>query len=239
MTVLILFLAAVAAICGCWLARQRLASMPWLETGSLGVRPGTEASPWPAAKLGLGFFLAVVGCLFALLSSAYLMRVDGDARRLVQGVKLVPSALLWVNTAVLAIGSVALHHAAVAAGRGQRDVVLGHLATGGVAALAFVAGQGLAWRMLMLAGQTLALSPASAFFYLLTGVHGLHVLGGLAALAKNLVRAARGTALQRLRLSVELCAIYWHFLLLVWTVVFGLLMGGADALTDLCQALVR
>jgi cytochrome c oxidase subunit 3 len=236
---MILFLAAMAAIGGWWLSRQRLTSMPWLEVGALGVPPGTEASPWPAATLGLGFFLAVAGCLFALLSSAYLMRVDGDARRLMQGVRLLPTALLWVNTAVLAAGSVALHRSAVAARRGQRDVMLGHLATGGVAALAFVAGQGLAWRMLMQAGQFLALSPANAFFYLLTGVHGLHVLGGLAALAKNLVRAARGAALQRLRPGVELCAIYWHFLLLVWAVVFGLLMGGADALTDLCQALVR
>jgi cytochrome c oxidase subunit 3 len=48
----------------------------------------------------------------------------------------------------------------------------------------------------------------------------------------------RAAPLQALRLSVQLCALYWHFLLLVWVAVLALLMGAADALTNLCRALV-
>jgi cytochrome c oxidase subunit III len=236
--IVLVFLAVVAVIGGWWLSKQRLASMPWLETGASGQFPGTEAPQLPAAKLGLGLFLAVAGCLFALLTSAYVMRAEEDAQHLVEGVRLLPPALLWVNTAVLAASSVALHWASAAARRGQRDLMLGNLLAAGVGALAFVAGQVLAWRLLIEAGQSLSSSPANSFFYLLTGIHGLHVLGGLAALGKTSVRALRGAALPRLLLGVQLCAIYWHFLLLVWVIVFALLMGGADAFADICRALV-
>ena len=66
---------------------------------------------------------------------------------------------------------------------------------------------------------------ATGFFYLLTAVHGLHVLGGLVAWGRSTRRAWKGRDLERLRLSVELCAIYWHFLLGVWIVLFVLLVS--------------
>ena len=91
-------------------------------------------------------------------------------------------------------------------------------------ALAFLAGQLLAWRQLDAAGYFLASNPANSFFYLLTAVHGLHVLGGLVALARAAGKVWRGEDADRVRLSVELCAIYWHFLLFVWLVLFALLL---------------
>ncbi|MFX5494500.1 cytochrome c oxidase subunit 3, partial [Acinetobacter baumannii] len=77
-------------------------------------------------------------------------------------------------------------------------------------------GQLLAWRQLSAAGYWLAANPANTFFYLLTALHGLHVAGGLAALGRVTVRAWRGSDAGRLALSVELCATYWHFLLVIW-----------------------
>ena len=129
------------------------------------------------AKIGLGVFLAVAGSLFALFSSAYLMRMHmgTDWRR------CRCRALLWLNTGVLVASSVALHRAQVAARRGRMDGVRDGLLAGGVLALAFLAGQLLAWRQLDAAGYFLASNPANSFFYLLTAVHGLHVLGGLVA----------------------------------------------------------
>ncbi|MBV8911502.1 MAG: cytochrome c oxidase subunit 3, partial [Acetobacteraceae bacterium] len=131
----------------------------------------------------------------------------------------------------------ALQFASVAARRGQRDFVLANLAAGGVATLAFVAGQLLAWQTLTDTGHPIASSPANAFFYMLTGAHGAHVLGGLAGLGKTMLTVRRGSA-KAARLAVQLCAWYWHFLLLVWLAAFGLLMGGADALTSFCRVLV-
>jgi cytochrome c oxidase subunit III len=58
----------------------------------------------------------------------------------------------------------------------------------------------------------------------LTAVHGLHLLGGLVALGRTTEKVWHGVDAEQTRLSVELCAIYWHFLLLVWLLLFGVLL---------------
>ena len=237
MTIVTVFLAVVAAIVGWWLSRQRLASLPWLEVGVRAEFPRTQAVGLPPAKIGLGVFLAVACCLFALLSSAYVMRTDGVPDSL-SGAGLLPPPLLWVNSAMLGVSSIALQWASVSARRGQRDLMLGNLAAGGVAALGFVAGQLLAWRLLTQGGHPLGSTPANDFFYLLTGAHALHVLGGLVVLGATFAKGLRAAAPTSVRLSLELCATYWHFLLLVWLLLFGLLMGGADTIGSFCRALV-
>lgn len=216
MNVLYIFLAVLAVIVAWWLAQQRLAAKPWLEAGPIS---DTGASSLPAAKIGLAVFLAVVGTLFALLVSAYFMRMEiGEWRP-----APVPK-LLWLNTGVLILSSGALQWAQVATRRGKMDGVKAGLLAGGVFALAFLAGQLIAWRQLDAAGYYLTANPAAAFFYLITGVHGLHILGGLVALGRTMDKAWQGFKLDQMRLSVELCATYWHFLLFVWLVLFSLLV---------------
>jgi len=73
-----------------------------------------------------------------------------------------------------------------------------------------------AWRELAAQGLYASSNPANAFFYLLTGTHALHLVGGLAALARTARAAWSGRGGAELAASVELCAIYWHFLLFVW-----------------------
>ena len=235
MSITILFVAVIGAIIAWWLSQQRLTAKPWLEEGPIGDFPGTGASSLPAAKIGLGVFLAVVSSLFALFISAYFMRMHmADWRPLP-----VPS-LLWINTGVLILSSAALQWAQVAARRGQVDGVRAGLLAGGVFAFAFLAGQLLAWQQLIDAGYFLATNPANAFFYLLTGVHGLHLLGGLVALGRTTDKVLQGVGMDQVRLSVELCAIYWHFLLLVWLVLFSLLTPWADdPLWVICRQLLN
>ncbi|MFZ3326840.1 MAG: cytochrome-c oxidase, partial [Methylocella sp.] len=107
MNITFLFLAVIAAIVAWWLAQQRLTAKPWLDAGLIG---DTGASPLPAAKIGLGVFLAVVGCLFTLLISAYSMRMEMGEWRPAP----VPK-LLWLNTGMLILSSGALQWAQVAA----------------------------------------------------------------------------------------------------------------------------
>jgi cytochrome c oxidase subunit 3 len=216
MDITFLFLAVIAAIVAWWLVQQRLTAKPWLEPGAIGA---TGASSLPAAKIGLAVFLAVVGCLFTLLISAYSMRMEMGEWRPAP----VPK-LLWLNTGMLILSSGAMQWAQVAARRGRMDSVRAGLLTGGVFAFAFLAGQLVAWRQLDAAGYYLATNPAAAFFYLITGVHGLHILGGQVALGRTLDKAWQGVAVGKVRLSVDLCAMYWHFLLFVWLVLFGLLL---------------
>jgi cytochrome c oxidase subunit 3 len=146
--------------------------------------------------------------------------------------------LLWLNTAVLVVSSVALQCAQIAARHGQRDAVRDGLLLGGVSALVFLAGQLLVWRQLVDAGYFAASNPGNAFFYLFTGVHGLHVTGGIVALGKTFGKVRSGVAIERLRLSVWLCTAYWHFLLLVWLVIFAVLTGWADDFIVICRTLV-
>jgi cytochrome c oxidase subunit 3 len=148
--------------------------------------------------------------------------------------------LLWANTAVLVLASIALHRATRAAGRADRAATARLLRLGGAAGVLFVLGQILAWRQLARDGYLPANNPADAFFYLITAVHGLHLLGGLVALARTGARLRR-TPLDRLRLSVGLCATYWHFLLVAWVVLFAALAFSPsfDGFLALCLAPFR
>jgi cytochrome c oxidase subunit 3 len=230
---IILFMAGLAAIAGWWLSHQRLGAKPWLEQG-VTVDLREEGTPsLPAAKIGLGVFLAVVGSLFALFISAYSMRMN-----MVDWRALPVPSLLWFNTGVLILSSVALQWAYMAARRNDIDGAIIGLCAGGASAVTFLVGQLLAWRQLGAAGYFLASNPANSFFYLITALHGLHLIGGLVALGRTTAKVWRGAAMIQVRLSVELCAIYWHFLLLVWLVLLGLLTGWTDSFIDICRQLL-
>lgn len=233
MSAIVLYMAGIAIIAGWWLSQQRLAAKPWLEEGVF-VDPRGEGVPSvPPAKIGLGVFLAVAGSLFALLISAYSMRIGmADWRALP-----VPT-LLWINTGVLVASSVALHWAYMAARRNDLEGVIVGLLTGGASAVIFLIGQLVVWQQLNVAGYFLASNPANAFFYLITAAHGLHLAGGLVALGRTIAKVWRGTRMVEMRLSVELCAIYWHFLLLVWLVLLGLLTGWTDNFVAICRQLL-
>ena len=116
MGAIILFVAMLAVVVVWWLSTQRLAAKPWLEEGPIGEFPGTGALPLPAAKVGLGVFAAVVGALFALIFTAYLMRMQlADWR------PLLKPTVLWVNTGVLILSSAGLQWARDASERGDMD----------------------------------------------------------------------------------------------------------------------
>jgi cytochrome c oxidase subunit 3 len=219
MGIVILVIAGLAGIVFWWLSTQRLGAKPWLEEGAIGEFPGTGATALPAAKLGLGVLVAVMAALFALFLSAYVMRMQ-----LADWTPLPKPKLLWVNTGVLVLSSAALQWASGAARRGERDALTAGLLVGAASALGFVVLQLLAWRELLALGYGVASGPAGGFFYLLTAVHGIHLLGGVAALALPAARMHRDGTPEEIRASVELCALYWHFLLLVWIILLGVLL---------------
>jgi len=129
-------LVPIGAIVAWWLSQQRLMAKPWLEVGAIDEVLDTGASSLPAAMIGLGVFLAVVSSLFALFISAYFMRMQ-----VADWVQLPAPKLLWFNTGVLILSSVALQYAQVAARRGRRQDVGDGLIVGGLFALTFLIGQ--------------------------------------------------------------------------------------------------
>jgi cytochrome c oxidase subunit 3 len=96
----------------------------------------------------------------------------------------------------------------------------------GVLTMGFVIGQFVAWQQLQNSGQFISSNPSNAFFYFLTGAHAVHILGGLYVWGRATVKVVLGTGeATAIRRSIELCTIYWHFLLLVWLILFGLLLS--------------
>ncbi|MGB9403152.1 MAG: cytochrome c oxidase subunit 3, partial [Candidatus Acidiferrales bacterium] len=81
--------------------------------------------------------------------------------------------------------------------------------------LIFVFGQYLAWRDIAAQGMFLATSPSSSFFYLLTALHGLHVLGGVAGLIYAAHRLSRNVASAKTN-ALAAAAVYWHFMDILW-----------------------
>ncbi|MCC8404864.1 cytochrome c oxidase subunit 3 [Paraburkholderia sp. MMS20-SJTN17] len=163
-----------------------------------------------ASRVGLIVFMAVATTLFSLLLFAYAMRMREPDW---QAIPHPP--LLWWNTGALVLASIAMQRARQITAR--RAV---WLVCGGVLAAVFVIGQLIVWRMLSAAGQTVAINPSNSFLYVLTGLHGLHVLGGLAAWVVTIALLRRGDPFRAQR-AISLCAIYWHFLLAVWLVLLA------------------
>ncbi len=178
--------------------------------GELPPLPGLSRPP---ARVALWVLMAVIGSLFFLLSVAYAMRMHfGDWQPLPE------PALLWWNTALLALSSAALQLARSRPLLRRRAFV-----AGGALALAFIAGQLWAWRELVALGYFAAANPANAFFYLLTAVHAVHLAGGLVAWGRVAYKLQRGGDPRRLELGVALCSTYWHYLLLLWLWLLALL----------------
>jgi len=217
-----LVIALVSAIIVWFLLVRRLTARPWLIVGDAGYAPDIEAVQQPAKKVALYFLLAAISSLFALFFTAYIMRMDphhgGDWHT-------VPKpGILWLNTLLLICASAAMQWAKSALRFGGGSYLKTSLIVAGVFTLAFLTGQFVAWQQLHNIGSLHMSNPALGFFYLLTGVHALHLLGGLYVWARALVRVWLGITTPSINLSVELCTVYWHYLLLVWLILFGLLL---------------
>lgn len=185
----------------------------------------SEVDRTKAARIGLRLFLAVVSSLFLLFLVAFILRSQiPDWQPLTEPMApLAQTGSLWLNSLLLIAASIGLQWARMAARRGQGKTTLIAFTLGGALAIAFLAGQFWVWQQFAAQGYLLASNPANSFFYLLTGLHALHLLGGLIAWAKTLSKLLLREPLQSLSASVELCAIYWHYLLALWLLLFALL----------------
>ncbi|MGM3277644.1 cytochrome c oxidase subunit 3 [Ralstonia sp. 24A2] len=162
-----------------------------------------------AGRIGLRVFMGVVTALFSLLILAYAMRM-----REPDWMPVPHPVLLWWNTGALALASVAMQRARRTDTR--RTI---WLLAGGVLAALFVFGQWIAWQQLSAAGQGVAVNPSNSFLYVFTGLHAVHVIGGLVVWAVT-VAHLRSNA-DRTQRAIALCTTYWHFLLAVWLVLLA------------------
>jgi cytochrome c oxidase subunit 3 len=149
----------------------------------------------------------------------------------------LPTLLLVINTCLLLISSATMEFARRQAARlaaiapvtampGIADDEPGGfpwLALTIILGLGFLAGQMLAWRQMELRGLFLSSNPSSSFFYLLTGMHALHLAGGVVALMYAGVIAWMSRPPEARHIVVDVTAWYWHFMALLWLYIFALL----------------
>ena len=198
---------------------KRLAEKPWLDESPNVVELRTASYAASNQKVALVCFLAIVGVLFFLFFAAYHMRLDPVelAGQESDWVAMPEPPLLWFNTLVLILASVAYEWSRRVANRGETGHAGVAFLIAGAATVAFLVLQLVVWNDLLARGYYAHSNPANAFFYMITAIHGAHLLGGLVAWARAARRLAKPEAdPARLVRSVELCALYWHFLLLVW-----------------------
>ena len=172
-------------------------------------------------KLGLRFIMFVSTIFFCLFIVTYSDRmVYPDWQRMPE------PWLLWFNTAVLFFSSMVFVSTQIASKNNQFQIVKNRLLLIGFLAFAFLIGQLLVWQQLIANGFYVSTNPSNAYFYVFTALHGLHLLGGLVYwyLTIKKVGISSDIVISKVKHTVELCAIYWHFLLAVWVVLFGLML---------------
>jgi len=170
-----------------------------------------------ASRSGVWVAIFAITMFFAAFTSALFVR-EGSA---VDWTHLVLPPILYANTMVLLLGSLTLVMAsrvvnahALLDSHAVKTVMVWLIATLVLGSL-FIAGQYEAWRQLAAQGLFLSTNPNSSFFYVFTGMHILHLLGGIAALV-YLIGQLAGSHTTFRRAAFQNTAIYWHFMGVLW-----------------------
>jgi cytochrome c oxidase subunit 3 len=199
-----------------------------------GHRASRDATP-QQYRIGMWLALAAILMMFAALTSAYVFR---SVRTQQEWQVFAAPLMLWVSTFLILASSATFEAARRAEHRGRHELYRRWLLASLLLGFGFLLSQLLAWRELVGRGIYLATNPHSSFFYLLTGLHALHLLGGILGLSYLAIRARRETAAaaptvaasagrsdgdKKRRASVDAIGLYWHFMDGLWVYLFALL----------------
>jgi len=174
-------------------------------------------------RIGMWVAMAAILMMFTALTSAYIVRSasanDWQPLKMPR-ILLLSTALILVSSGTLETARRKLKDAAANA---HRRWLLLTVALG----LGFLVSQLLAWRQLVRQGVYVSSNPHSSFFYLLTATHGVHLLGGLVALAylslRTRARQENELAVVKRQGAADAVTLYWHFMDVLWLYLFVLL----------------
>ena len=173
------------------------------------------------AKLGVRTIIVVSTVIFSLFVVSY-----SDRMLVHDWTSLSEPWLLWINTSILILTSFVFHKTKIFFDRNNFEKTKNSLLLVGFLSFAFITGQLLVWQHFINIGQYASTNPANAFFYLFTALHGLHLLGGLFFWGRATTKIfSENFSVSKAKQSIELCATYWHFLLIVWLILFGLMVA--------------
>ncbi len=180
------------------------------ETSALGV---------DNRKLGIWALLGSEVMFFTSLIITYIV-MRGRSTTGPQPHEVLDVPLTAVNTFILICSSLTMVTALASIQRGDVRGVKRWLSATALLGVLFLSGQAYEFSRLYSEGLTLSSNVGGAAFFTLTGFHGMHVLGGVIWIGFVLARAWRGGVTQQNHLAVELVGLYWHFVDLVWIIIF-------------------
>ncbi len=191
------------------------------DGGESGKRRGPQLPS--SRRYATAIVIAIVSIVmfFMAMASAYIyLRANSN-----RWVPLHLPWIIWVNTAILLLSSGAMELA-------RRRLALADVAqfrklwaVATTLGVLFLIGQLVAWRQFVLAGFYVSTNQASSFFYIFTGLHGLHLLGGICALLYVSFRKFEKTKVSR-SVAAEVASYYWHFMDGLWIFLLALLYLG-------------
>ena len=174
-------------------------------------------------RIGMWVGIASILMMFTALSSAYIVRAasGGDWQRIAM------PRILWFSTALILVSSGTLEAARRKLKHFASDGHRRWLLVTALLGVGFLVSQLLAWRQLVGQGVYVSSNPHSSFFYLLTAAHGVHLLGGLAAVSYLLLRRPaaerNAVAVTKAHAGADAVTLYWHFMDFLWVYLFVLL----------------
>lgn len=170
-------------------------------------------------KFGLWLFLATVVMVFGSLTSAYIVRrAEGNWR-----IFDLPSLFYWTSFIIVA-SSVTLQMAWWRAKKADQSGLVRWVILTVILGIGFLIGQFYGWKQLIVASIYLVGNPSESFVYLLSGLHGLHVVSAVIFLLVVWRSAVAGRIRPDNMAQMEMCLTYWHFLGGLWLYLFGFLL---------------
>jgi len=185
-----------------------------------------DAGPADAGTMGMMVLIAALSMFFAAGVVAYLVVRQTHQPWPPQGFPALP-ATLWLSTLDIVFSSITIQGAVSAARRGDTVGIRRNLAATLVLGVGFLGLQSYAWYKIwtqVVATRALS-STYLKMFYTMTGLHAAHVVGGLVPLVIVTVAAFQGMYGRKKNAAVRYTAMYWHFLDVVWCVVFAVVYG--------------
>jgi cytochrome c oxidase subunit 3 len=170
-------------------------------------------------KFALWLFLVTIFMIFAALSSAYIVR-QADGNWLLFD---LPN-LFFITTMVILLSSGTMHWAYLSVKKDNLDTAKLAIGITTVLGIGFLIGQFLAWGEMVKGNIHLVGNPSGSFVYVISGLHGLHIVGGLIFLLIVLVSLFQLKIHSKNLLRIEMCATYWHFLGGLWLYLFVFLL---------------
>ncbi|MCP3858488.1 MAG: heme-copper oxidase subunit III [Phycisphaeraceae bacterium] len=179
-----------------------------------------------AGRFGMLIFIASLAMIFAAAILGFLVvRLEDDGSWPPPGMPALPWSLLF-STLILVASSVTFLRATGDLRRDDERGLVRWLTGTLVLALAFLAVQTFAWWDLIGRGMDFSRHLYAWTFYFLTGLHAVHVLGGVIPLWIVTRRVRRGDRSPSVRRGISYTAMYWHFLDVAWVVLYLTLVAG-------------